>query len=111
MIIALKEQHCLKCLHDLKLTYCNKMWKECREHLRLPNSTSHKRSYVCTFRRCDTCHEVDYTYYKVNSLTICERCKKNHDCQICGALNIIGTFENKRLCMKCYERTEYYKVL
>lgn len=98
-----KEQYCLKCLHDLKLTYCNKTWKECREYLKLKKSTDYVRSYKCTFRRCDTCHKLDHVYYKVNSLRVCGSCKKNYDCQICGSLAVIGTIENKRVCMKCYE--------
>src|SRR5581483_1672398 len=61
------EVHCLKCLHELGKTCCNKTWKECRLKLR----TSLPVCFDCFDKGCDSCHKKSLLYYNMANEKLC----------------------------------------
>lgn len=100
-----KCEYCMRCLHNLGQTYCNRKWKECRLTLRLRDKFDKKICYDCFDKGCGSCHKKADLYFIdiVEFGKVCEECYEQHVCQVCKRGVIFANMDGKKLCCRCYE--------
>lgn len=61
------KDYCIKCSHDLKMTFCRENWNTCKYTL---------HSLGCLDKGCQRCdiESKDYFYYNANLNRICHKC-------------------------------------